>query len=143
MHVFRGHTVYEHFDIGSFYDYYGIPDAWGFLMFCAAWTFLGVFFLVIARVRYADHALVSYFRLAIEAIAFLSWLAGFIAVAINIGSQACPAVENGCGLLKTATAFGALEWLLFVFTTTITLRLVFNGVWWPRKSTNSPTKSAV
>lgn len=110
-------------------------------MFCAGWTFLGVFFFLIARVRYADHVLVSYFRLAVEAIAFLSWLAGFIAVAVNIGSNQCPAEENGCGPLIAATVFGALEWLLFLFTMIITLNLVFNGIRWPKISTTSPTKS--
>lgn len=112
-------------------------------MFCAGWTFLGVFGLVVARVRYADHALVGYFRLAVEAVAFLSWLAGFIAVAVNIGSQQCPAEENGCGPLMAATVFGALEWLLFLFTTIITAKLVFNGISWPKKSTTNSNKSAV
>ncbi|UKZ66033.1 uncharacterized protein TrAtP1_007215 [Trichoderma atroviride] len=140
IHVFRGHTAYEHFDIGNLYVYYGVPDAWGFLMFCAGWTFLGVFFFLIARIRYADHALVGYVRLAVEAIAFLSWLAGFIAVAVNIGSQQCPAEENGCGLLIAATVFGALEWLLFLFTTIITINLVFNGIHRPKVSTASHTK---
>lgn len=109
-------------------------------MFCAGWTILGVFFFLIARVRYADHTLVGYFRLAVEAIAFLSWLAGFIAVAVNIGSHQCPAEESGCGPLVAATVFGALEWILFLFTTIITINLVFNGIRWPRQSTTSPTK---
>lgn len=121
----RGHTVYEHFEFGDFYAYYGVPNAWGFLMFCAGWTFLGVIFLLIARVRFADQILIGYIRVAVEAVALLSWLAGFIAVAVNIGSNACPAEENGCGSLKAATAFGALEWLLFVITTTLTIQLVF------------------
>lgn len=112
-------------------------------MFCAAWTFLGVFFLLIARVRYADHALISYIRFAVEAVAFLSWLAGFIAVAVNIGSNECPAEENSCGLIKAATVFGALEWLLFLITIIMTIKLVFNGARWPRTSTTSPTRSAV
>jgi hypothetical protein len=94
-------------------------------MFCAGWTFLGVIFLLIARVRFADQILIGYIRVAVEAVALLSWLAGFIAVAVNIGSNACPAEENGCGSLKAATAFGALEWLLFVITTTLTIQLVF------------------
>lgn len=143
IHVFRGHSAYEHFDIGTFYVYYGVPDAWGFLMFCAGWTFLGVFFLLIARVRYADHALAGYFRLVVEAIAFLSWLAGFIAVAVNIGSHQCPAEENGCGPLMAATVFGAFEWLLFLFTMIITMDLVFNDIRWPRNSKSGSAKPAV
>jgi hypothetical protein len=112
-------------------------------MFCAGWTFLGVFFFLIARVRYTDHTLVSYCRLAVEAIAFLSWLAGFIAVAISIGSHECPAEEKGCGLLKAATIFGALEWLLFLFTTIITVKLFFKSIHKRKISTTSPTVSTV
>jgi Membrane-associating domain len=125
--VFRGHTVYEYAWFGNFYAYEGVPDAWSFLMFCAAWTFLGVIFLLIAGIRFADHALIGYIRVAVEAVALLSWLAGFIAVAVNIGSDACPAEENHCRSIEAATVFGALEWLLFVITTTLTIKLVFNG----------------
>jgi hypothetical protein len=135
--VFRGYTVYEHFEFGNFYDYYGIPDAWGFLMFCAVWTFLGVIFLLIAGISFADHVLIGYICIAVEAVALLSWLAGFIAVAVNIGSNACPAEENRCGSLKAATVFGAFEWLLFVITTTLTIMLVINSTRRPKTSTTS------
>ncbi|KAJ5218762.1 marvel domain-containing protein [Penicillium cinerascens] len=127
IHVFRGHEVYEQFVYGNFYDYYGVPDAWGFLMFCAGWTFLGVIFLLIAGNRFADHRLIGYIRVAVEAVALLSWTAGFIASAINIGTNACPAQENHCRAITAATVFGALEMLLFVITTTLTFKLVFNG----------------
>ena len=136
--MFRGHTVYEHFKFGDFYDYYGVPDAWGFLLFCAAWTFLGVIFLLITGIGFADHALIGYIRVAVEAVAFLSWLAGFIAVAVNIGSNACPAEESHCGSLKAATVFGALEWLLSVVTTILTIKLVFNSTRRARTFTTRP-----
>jgi hypothetical protein len=136
--VFRGHIVYNHFEFGDFYDYYGVPNAWGFLVFCSAWTFLGVIFLLIAGISFADHVLIGYIRVAVEAIALLSWLAGFISVAVNIGSNACPAEENGCGLLKAATVFGALEWLLFVVTTILTIKLVFNRTRQPNASKTGP-----
>ncbi|PWY78332.1 hypothetical protein BO70DRAFT_363214 [Aspergillus heteromorphus CBS 117.55] len=139
IHVFRGHTVYEHFVYGNFYAYEGVPNAWGFLLFCAGWTFLGGIFLLIAGIRSADQRWIGYIRVAVEAVALLSWLAGFMAVAINIGSNACPAEENGCGSLKAATVFGAVEWLLFVITTTLTVKLVFNRA---SQSTESPTSPA-
>ncbi|KAK5084909.1 hypothetical protein LTR70_006402 [Exophiala xenobiotica] len=138
IHVFHGHTVYEHFEFGDFYNYYGVPDAWGFLMFCAAWTLLGVIFLLIAGISFADHALIGYIRVAVDVVALLPWLAGFIAVDVNIGSNECPAEENGCGSLKAAAVFGALEWLLFVITTIMTIKLVFNSTRRPRTSTTSP-----
>ena len=136
--MFRGHTVYDHYEFGNFTYYDGVPDAWGFLMFCAGWTLLGVIFLLITGISFADHALIGYIRVAVEAVALLSWLAGFIAVAINIGSNTCPPEENGCGSLKAATVFGALEWLLFVITTIMTVKLVFNSTRRPRTSTTSP-----
>ncbi|KAL1853789.1 hypothetical protein Plec18170_005181 [Paecilomyces lecythidis] len=139
IHVFRGHTVYEHFEFGNFYDYYGVPDAWSFLIFCAAWTFLGVIFLLIAGISFPDHKLIGYVRVAVEAVAFLSWLAGFIAVAVNIGSNKCPVEENHCRSLKAATVFGALEWLLFVITTILTIKVVFNST---RRPKSSPTSSS-
>lgn len=94
-------------------------------MFCAAWTILGVIFLLIlAGISFADHTFIGYICVAVEAVALLSWLAGFIAVAVNIGSNV--ACHNSCGLLTAATVFGALEWLLFVITTVLTVKLVFS-----------------
>lgn len=132
--MFRGHTAYEYFEFGNFYDYYGVPDAWGFLMFCAAWTFLGVIFLLITGIGFADYTLIGFIRVAVEVVALLSWLAGFIAVGVNIGSNACLAEENHCGSIKAATVFGALEWLLFVITTTMTIKFAFNSIRRPRTS---------
>jgi hypothetical protein len=138
IHVFRGHTVYEQFEYGNFYDYYGVPNAWGFLLFCSGWTLLGIIFLLIAGLSFADHAWIGYIRVSVEAVAFLSWLAGFIAVAVDIGSHICPAEENHCGSIKAATVFGALEWLLFMITTIRTVKLVFDGTRRPRTSTTDP-----
>ncbi|KAK6603443.1 hypothetical protein H4I96_06211 [Botrytis cinerea] len=89
IHVFRGHTVHEHFDFGSFYDYYGVPNAWGFLMFCAGWTVLTVIYHTIARIRFPDGALIGYINVVVETVAVLSWLAGFIAVAVQISTDTC------------------------------------------------------
>lgn len=133
--MFRGHTVYEHFDYGNFYDYYGVPNAWGFLMFCAAWTVLIVIFHLIAGIRFADRALVGYIRVAVEAVAVLSWLAGFISVAVQISTDTCSAGKSSCGPLKAATVFGAFEWLLFMVTAALTVMLVFDSSRKPRTST--------
>lgn len=125
--MFHGHTVYEHFEYGNFYDYYGVPDAWGFLMFCAAWTVLIVIFHLISGITFADRALIGYVRVAVEAVAVLSWLAGFIAVAVQISTDTCPAGKSSCGSLKAATVFGTLEWLLFMVTAALTVMLFFNS----------------
>ncbi|KIN03139.1 hypothetical protein OIDMADRAFT_102886 [Oidiodendron maius Zn] len=138
IHVFRGHTVYEQFEFGNFYDYYGVPDAWGFLMFCAAWTVLIVIFHLFAGISFADRALIGYIRVAVEAVAVLSWLAGFIAVAVQISTNTCSEGKAPCGSIKAATVFGAFEWLLFMVTAALTVMVVFNSSRKPRASTTKP-----
>lgn len=115
-----------------------MPNAWGFLLFCAGWTVLGVAFLLVAGVRCAESAVVGYMRVAVEAIALLSWFAGFIAVAVNIGTTTCPIDEHGCGAITAAAVFGALEWLLFIATTLFTVKLVFDL---PRSRKSKPGPS--
>ncbi|CAK7221324.1 hypothetical protein SCUCBS95973_004455 [Sporothrix curviconia] len=134
VHVFRGHVVNEEFVFGNFTDYLGVPDAWSFLLFCSGWTILGVIFLVVAGIHYAGHRIIGYLSVAVETIALLSWLAGFVAVAVNIGTTDCPAEEHGCGAITAATVFGGLEWLLFVMTTLLTTKLVFNA---PRRTSKA------
>ncbi|KAH8648212.1 marvel domain-containing protein [Tricladium varicosporioides] len=139
IHMFRGHTVYVHYEFGNFYNYYGVPNSWGFLIFCAAWTVLIVIFHLIAGISFADRVLIGYIRVAVEAVAVLSWLAGFIAVAVQISTDTCSAGKNSCGLLKAATVFGAFEWLLFMATTALTAMLIFNSFRKPRTSTTKPS----
>jgi hypothetical protein len=141
--VFHGHTVYDHFEFGNFYDYYGVPDSWGFLMFCAGWTVLIVIFHLIAGISFKGSTLISYIGLAVEAVAVLSWLAGFIAVAVNIGANECPTGNNSCASLKAATAFGAFEWLLFMVTASLTAMPVFNSFRKPTTSTTEPGPAVV
>ncbi|CAK7230963.1 hypothetical protein SCUCBS95973_007751 [Sporothrix curviconia] len=126
VHVFQGHSVEDHFSFGDYVDYVGVPDAWGFLLFCAVWSILGVVCLILASVFFAPRRLTSYIFLAVEGIAVLSWLAGFVATAVNVGTSTCPAEENGCGAIIAATVFAALEFLLFSMTTTMTYKLVFD-----------------
>ncbi|KFZ08651.1 hypothetical protein V502_09240 [Pseudogymnoascus sp. VKM F-4520 (FW-2644)] len=139
IHVFRGHTALVHYEFGGFYNYYGVPNAWGFLMFCAGWTVIIVIFDLISRTRFADRALIGYIRVAVEAVAVLSWLAGFIAVAVQISGGACSVGESSCGPLKAATVFGAFEWLLFMATAALTVMSVFNS---SRKPMTSTPKSS-
>ncbi|CAK7230240.1 hypothetical protein SEUCBS140593_007518 [Sporothrix eucalyptigena] len=125
VHVFQGHTVDDHFSFGNFVDYVGVPDSWGFLLFCAAWAILGVVAIMLATIFLSHRRFTGYICLAVEAIALLSWLAGFIAVAVNLGSSTCPAEEHGCGAVIAATVFAALEFVLFSGSTTMTYKLVF------------------
>ncbi|CAK7238628.1 MAG: hypothetical protein STHCBS139747_000046 [Sporothrix thermara] len=90
IHSFQGHDANKSFSFGDFVNHVGAPDAWGFLMFCAVWTILGVVFAILASVFVFAHRhsrLTGYACLGVEAVAVLSWLAGLIAVAVNIGSS--------------------------------------------------------
>jgi len=125
--VYRGHSSIAHTPTGDFEVYAGVPNAWGFLMFCAAWTFLVVIFQLIAGNAFSNRAHIGYVCVAVEAIAFLSWFTGWIAVAANIGTEACPEGYISCGTLKAAAVFGAVEWLLFIVTTTVAFSLVLES----------------
>ncbi|KAL4982110.1 marvel domain-containing protein [Aspergillus falconensis] len=118
IHVFRGHVDHVNdpvFD-GDATLHIGVPAAWGFLMFCAVWTVLVVVFHFVEP-GFASRPMIGYVGMAAEAVAVLSWLAGFIAVAVNVSTtDACSSGQNSCAELKAATAFGAFEWLLFMVT---------------------------
>lgn len=87
-------------------------------MFCAAWTVLVVIFHFVAP-GFASSPMGGYARVGAEAVAVLSWFAGFIAVAVNVSTtDACKSGTNSCSELKAAAAFGALEWVLFMITAT-------------------------
>ncbi|KAF2158432.1 hypothetical protein M409DRAFT_71645 [Zasmidium cellare ATCC 36951] len=122
---YQGHTVHKTYWFGSFDEYEGVPAAWTFLMFCAGWTILGVIFLLIVGRSSADGKWIGYTCAGVEAVAMLSWLAGFIATAVNLGSTTCPAEEHHCGSIAAATAVGAVEWLLFVYTTYTVVMAIF------------------
>ncbi|KAF1847213.1 uncharacterized protein K460DRAFT_55530 [Cucurbitaria berberidis CBS 394.84] len=126
IHVYRGYSSIIHTPDGDFYGYAGVPNAWGFLIFCAAWTVL-VVILLIAGNAFADRALIGYIRIAVEVVAVLSWFAGWIAVAVNIGTEACSEGYSSCGALKAAAVFGAVEWLLFMVTATLAFSLFLNS----------------
>ncbi|KAK3310793.1 uncharacterized protein B0T15DRAFT_489448 [Chaetomium strumarium] len=121
IHVFRG---------------YDVPDAWGFLIFCAGWTVLTLIVHPNAGIIFADRAFIGYVRVAVEAVAVLSWLVGFIAVAVEIRTAACSAGRDSCVSLITASVFGAFEWLLlFMVTAALTAMLVSNSSRKPGTST--------
>ena len=85
-------------------------------MFCAAWTVLAVVFHFVEP-SFASRPIIGYIGIIAEAVAVLAWLAGFIAVAVNVSTtDACMSGQNSCTELKVATAFGAFEWLLFMVT---------------------------
>jgi hypothetical protein len=133
--VYRGHSSIAHTPDGDFITYAGVPNAWGFLLFCAAWTILVVILQTLARDSFADRAWMSYFRVGAEVLAVLSWFAGWVAVAVNTGTEACSEGYTSCGTLKAATVFGAAEWLLFMVTTTLAFSLFLNSKRQQRTST--------
>lgn len=98
-----------------------------------------VIFRLVQGTRFANRAFVNYIHIAVEAVAVLSWLAGFVAAAVSISTDSCSAgklKKVSCGSIKAATVFGAFEWLLFMVTAAVTAMFVFNG---SRRSRNSTT----
>lgn len=94
-------------------------------MFTALWTFLGVIFGVVAGHRYPVHRSIGYARVFVELVALLSWLVGFIASAVHVGTQSCPLKDGMCGSVNVAVVLGSLETLLFLVTVPLTSTLVF------------------
>lgn len=139
INVYRGHGSIAHTPTGDFYVTVGVPNSWGFLLFCAAWTILVVIFQLISRSTFGERLVLDYIRVGVEVVAVLSWFAGWIAVAANIGTSACPAGYTSCSALKAGTVFGALEWLLFMFTTAMTISLFNNRKRLPANHTTSQT----
>jgi hypothetical protein len=125
--VYRGSSTIIHTPEGDFEGYAGVPNAWGFLMFCAGWTILVVIFQTVTRDSFADRPLFSYVRVGAELLAVLSWFAGWIAVAVNIGTAACLQGYMSCSALKAAAVFGAVEWLLFTVTGILAISLFLNS----------------
>ncbi|RAL01407.1 MARVEL domain-containing protein [Aspergillus ibericus CBS 121593] len=129
IHVYHGHNDYVDSPVfgGEATLYAGVPAAWGFLLFCAGWTVLTVIFHSV-KPSFASRPMISYIGIATETVAVLSWLAGFIAVAINVlTTDACSSGQNSCAELKAATAFGAFEWLLFIATASMTVTAFFKN----------------
>ena len=120
IHSYDPTTVYISNDPATpFYATLNVPQSWGFLLFCAILTLPVAILGLIASARFADHTVIGYVRLGVEAFTVLAWFAGWVAVAASAGSGTCPAGSDYCGALRAAAAFGALEWLLFVVTVTL------------------------
>ncbi|KAL4815812.1 marvel domain-containing protein [Aspergillus spinulosporus] len=129
IHVFRGYDDHVNNPVfgGDATLHVGVPAAWGFLMFCAAWTVLVVVFHFVEP-GFASRPIIDYVGIVAEAVGVLLWLAGFIAVAVNVATtDACSSGKNSCAELKGATVFGVFEWLLFMVTATPAVMSFFNN----------------
>ncbi|CAG5163218.1 uncharacterized protein ALTATR162_LOCUS6386 [Alternaria atra] len=133
------HDSVAHTPTGDFDVTVGAPNSWGFLLFCAAWTILVVIFQLVSGGTFGEHPLIGYIRVGVEIVAVLSWFAGWIAAAANIGTSACSADHGSCSAIKAGTAFAALTWLLFMFTTAMTISLFNNRKRHPVHHTTSQT----
>ncbi|KAJ5776785.1 hypothetical protein N7520_000031 [Penicillium odoratum] len=91
IHVFHGHNYEVDSPVfgGEATLHVSVPSAWGFLMICAVWTVLIVVFHFV-KPSLASRPMIGYIYIIAEAVAVLSWLASFIAVAVNVStSNAC------------------------------------------------------
>lgn len=101
-------------------------------MFCAAWTVLLVAFQLVSGNILAERAFLGYVPVTVEVVALLSWIAGWIAVAVDIGTGACLERFSSCRALKVLTVFGAIQWMLFMGTTARVFSLFLEGKQQPR-----------
>ncbi|KAF2023621.1 hypothetical protein EK21DRAFT_80456 [Setomelanomma holmii] len=125
--VYRGYTSEVDTHGGGFTAWNGVPNAWGFLLFCAVWTILVVIFQIVAGNAITYRPLVGCIGVGAELVAVISWFAGWIAVAVNIGTRSCATGYVACDTLKAATVFGAFEWLLFMVTAFLDVSLFLNS----------------
>jgi hypothetical protein len=95
--------------------YSGSPSEVNFLLFCSIWTLLAVAYLIIAPMNYPTTAH-KFAILGVEAVTMIFWFAGWVALAVllgEVGTRGYTAAQ----VAAAATAFGAIEFLLFGATT--------------------------
>lgn len=115
---FHRHVTLVHSLSGDTTTYWG-TNAWDFLLFCAIWTVLTVVLSFVALRRFADRSWIAYVLAILEAVAILSWFAGWLSCAVLVSSNdVCGTSENksSCRAVKAAIFFGVLEWMLFIGT---------------------------
>jgi len=94
------------------------PSQVNFLMFCGVWTFVVVVPYLALAPRFFAKAANKHAILAAEAVTMVFWFAGFVALAVFL-SQLLFCRGNVCRAAQAATAFGALNWILFAATTVL------------------------
>ncbi|ERT00999.1 hypothetical protein HMPREF1624_02235 [Sporothrix schenckii ATCC 58251] len=124
LHLFHGDVV-KHEGTKTITDHIRFPDPWGYLLFTAIWTALGVVFIVFIGIRHPIHSSFGYVRVVFEVVALLSWFIGFIASAAYVGQNDCPLEDGVCGSVNLAIAFGTIEAILFLISAPLTGTQVF------------------
>ncbi len=97
------------------------PSQAAFIVFCAVWTILVVFYFMLTP-RFYEPAAHPIARFVVDCLTMLFWFAGFIALAVLVGAVA-PFDANAdyfngyyysgshwYQVAAAATAFGAFEW---------------------------------
>jgi len=99
-----------------------------FLLFASLWSVLLLIYLIIAlRMPHITHLFVT---VALLFITMIFWFAGFVALAVFLGSTingACSSGLGDCGVLDAATAFAAFLWLIFLIDTVFAAMAAFGG----------------
>jgi hypothetical protein len=86
------------------------PSEINFLLFCSVWSILSLVYLIGSSMasmkssRYANR----YAVLAVDSVNMTFWFAGFIALAVFLGSRVC--FGTVCGVAKASVAFAAFQW---------------------------------
>ncbi|KAG9228296.1 membrane-associating domain-containing protein [Amylocarpus encephaloides] len=102
------------------------PSQANFLLFCSIWTLLVLIYLILAPLKFPRFAHKSAI-LGIEAVTMIFWFAGFIAFAVLLSDIGCGSGWWGCRVNQAAAVFGAFEWLLFMFSTVLSMLYYFSA----------------
>jgi hypothetical protein len=86
------------------------PSEINFLLFCSVWSILSLVYLIGSALPAANTSRFKnrYATLALDGVNTTFWFAGFIALAVFLGSRVC--FGTVCGVAKASVAFAAFQW---------------------------------
>jgi len=123
-----GVSIFDGSVSDGFVTYYYNFGALNFLLFCSLWSILLLIYLIVSlRMPHITHLFVT---TALLFITMIFWFAGFVALAVFLGSTingACSSGVGSCGVLDAATAFAAFLWVIFLIDTVFAALAAFGS----------------
>ncbi|KAK7033431.1 MARVEL domain-containing protein [Favolaschia claudopus] len=98
----------------------GSPSEVNFLLFCSVWTLVLALPYLVFSYRVVPETAHKFGIFAAEFVTMVFWFGGFIALAVyTTNFLGCSAPV--CQAAQAATALGAIEWVLFMVTTVMSV----------------------
>jgi len=121
-------TYYYDDGFGDTYSYTYNFGSLNFILFAALWTLLLLIYLGVSiRMPHIQHIFAT---VALLAVTMIFWFAGFISLAVFLGSTIdgfCSSGIGPCGVLDAITAFAAFLWVIFVVDTVFAAMAAFGS----------------